>query len=162
MPEPSDYWPEIAERLRQLGIEARLIGALAALRYRRAPRFTADVDFLARSLDGAVAAFERDGYEVRVHREGGEPFMLHLLGHGRRIDILLAQTEYQHEALDRAGPDVIAVEDVLIHKLIAWRTRDITDIVEILATDPVLDLDYLDRWVDAWEVRDRWDEVRRA
>ena len=36
--EPSDYWTEFAERLEALGIEAKLIGALAAMQYRAQPR----------------------------------------------------------------------------------------------------------------------------
>jgi hypothetical protein len=59
-----------------------------------------------------------DGYDVRVESdEDGEPFALFIRGKGRRVDVLLAETEYQHEALDRATTDVITVEDVIIHKL---------------------------------------------
>lgn len=163
MPEPSDYSTEIAERLAALGIEAKVIGALAALRYRRTPRATTDVDFLARSLDGVAEAFEADGYEVRAEvDEHGEPYVLFLRGHGRRIDVLLAETEYQHTALDRATTDVITVEDVIIHKLLAWRSRDLDDVGDILSTGPDLDEAYLDRWVREWDVADRWDEVRRT
>jgi hypothetical protein len=163
VPEPSDYAAEFAERLRALGVEARLIGAHAALRYRRTPRVTTDVDFLVRSLDGIAAAMEADGYEVHEELdEDGEPFALFIRGHGRRVDILLAETEYQLEALDRATTDAITVEDVLIHKLLGWRSRDLDDIRDILSTDPALDLAYITRWVEAWEVADRWDEVRRT
>ena len=61
MPEPSDYWSTFQQRLAELGCEPVLIGALAALEYRLTPRFTTDVDFLVRSLDGVVAAFEASG-----------------------------------------------------------------------------------------------------
>lgn len=52
MPEPSDYFSEIQSILAELELDAVLIGALAAVRYRLQPRATTDVDFLARRLDG--------------------------------------------------------------------------------------------------------------
>lgn len=163
VPEPSDYSAEFAERLRALGIDARLIGALAALRYRRVPRSTTDVDFLARSLDGIAEAVAKDGYDVHAEVDDiGNPYALFIRGHGRRVDVLLAETDYQREALDRATSDVITVEDVIIHKLIAWRSRDIDDITDILSTAPLLDHGYIDRWVEAWDVRDRWSEILRT
>lgn len=162
MPEPSDYSAEIAEKLAGLGIEARLIGALAALRYRRVPRMTTDVDFLAGSLGGIAEAMEADGYEVRVERDAdGDPYALFIRGDGRRIDVLLAETEYQREALRRATTDVITVEDVIIHKLLAWRARDVDDITDILSTGIALDEEYIERWAATWDVADRWAEARR-
>jgi hypothetical protein len=162
VPEPSDYSSEIAEKLAGLGIEARLIGALAALRYRRVPRTTTDVDFLARSLTGIAEAMLADGYEVRAELdETGEPYALFIRGRGRRIDILLAETAYQQEALERATTDAITVEDVIIHKLLAWRARDIDDVTDILSTGMDIDQQYIDRWARTWDVADRWDEMRR-
>jgi hypothetical protein len=162
VPEPSDYSAEIAEKLAGLGIEARLIGALAALRYRRVPRMTTDVDFLAGSLGGIAEAMEADGYEVRVERDAdGDPYALFIRGDGRRIDVLLAETEYQREALRRATTDVITVEDVIIHKLLAWRARDVDDITDILSTGIALDEEYIERWAATWDVADRWAEARR-
>lgn len=163
MPEPSDYSARLAERLGALGVDAKLIGAMAALRYRRTPRATTDVDFLARSLTGIAEAFEADGYDVRAELdEEGSPYVLFIRGNGERLDVLLAETDYQREALDRATTDAITIEDVIIHKLLAWRSRDLDDLTDILATDPELDEAYLDRWVAAWQVQDRWDEVRRT
>jgi hypothetical protein len=54
-----------------------------------------------------------------------------------------------------------ALEDVIIHKLLAWRSRDRDDIASIFAGGTELDEGYIDGWVDAWEVRDRWEEARR-
>lgn len=162
MPEPSDYSAELAERLAELGIEARLVGALAALRYRRSPRSTTDVDFLARTLDGVAEAMEADGYDVHADLdEDGQPYLLSMRGRGRRIDILRAETAYQHEALDRATGDAITVEDVIVHKLIAWRARDVDDVTDILSTGVALDEGYVERWAEAWGVTDRWQEARR-
>ena len=161
MPEPSDYWSEFAGRLERLGIEAKLIGALAAALYRATPRTTTDVDFLARSLDGLVDDLVADGYECQVMDDGGEPYAVFVRGHDQRIDVLRAETAYQHEALDRAEGPAITCEDVIVHKLLAWRARDRDDVREILRAGHDLDEDYIAGWADRWKVGDRWDEARR-
>lgn len=162
MPEPADYSSHFADRLRELGIEPVLIGALAANEYRQVARLTTDVDFLARSLTGVAEAMEADGFEVRTMAEpGGLPYLLFIRGSGIRVDVIAAQTEYQIGALERAVDGVLTVEDVIIHKLIAWRSKDQADIEQILAADPELDVAYLELWADEWGVEDRWEEARR-
>ncbi len=162
MLEPSDYSEAFAERLRSLGVEAALIGALAALRYRHRPRYTIDVDFLARTLDGIAASVEADGFETKVLAEPDEPpYAIFIRGDGRRIDVLRAETSFQHAALDRAVGGVITVEDVIVHKLIAWRPRDRDDVDSILAAGHELDVAYIEGWAREWEVLDRWEQARR-
>ena len=162
MPEPSDYWADFAERLDRLGIEAKLIGALAADLYRATPRSTTDADFLARSLDGLVEDVHADGYDSQVMTDDkGQPYAVFIRGHNQRIDVLLAETEYQHVVLDRAAGPAITAEDVVVHKLIAWRARDRDDIEQILRGSVTLDTAYIDEWAARWEVTDRWAEARR-
>ena len=79
---------------------------------------------------------------------------------GARAAILISATDYQEEALARARDHVLSIEDVLIHKLIAWRSRDRDDIASILSTGPDIDLAYLKRWAREWEVEDRWREAQ--
>jgi len=57
---------------------------------------------------------------------------------------------------------VITVEDVLVHKLIAWRARDRNDIASILETAPKLDETYIEHWATEWDVLDRWYEARAS
>ena len=72
------------------------------------------------------------------------------------LDVIASETEYQTEALARAKVTMLgnialralAVEDVLIHKLIADRYKDAADVDDILRTDPHLDVDYLCKWLD--------------
>jgi hypothetical protein len=86
------------------------------------------------------------------------------------VDLLLAETDYQREALRRAVLDrstspsvrVLAIEDVLVHKLIAGRPRDLADVEDILATDPPFDEAYVERWVAYWDVGDRWRRLREG
>ena len=162
MHEPSDYWTEFAERLAALGVKTRLIGALAAMQYRAQPRVTTDVDFLAASLDGVPDALRAAGYECEVVSDAdGEPFAVFVRGKGHRVDILKAETEYQRQVLDRGTGPAITVEDVVVHKLIAWRPRDRDDVAQIFAAGCALDESYIEHWAETWEVEDRWAEAKR-
>lgn len=154
---------DIRRRLAASGIEAVVIGAVAAARYRATPRETTDVDFLARSLDGLAEAMLADGFTVHsvAEPDSGEPYAVFIRGKGLVVDVLLAETEYQRTAMDRAVDGVITAEDVIIHKLLAWRPRDRDDIASILGHGHQLDVDYIESWADAWEVRDRWEAAKR-
>lgn len=161
MPEPSDYLAEFRDRLVAMGLEPVVIGAMAAIRYRLEPRTTADVDFLVLHLAGVDAALIADGYEVRLLAEPGqEPYAAFIRREGVQVDLIRAETSYQREALSRAIDGFLSPEDVIVHKLIAWRPRDRDDIESILATGRPLDVAYIDRWATAWDVLDRWLAVR--
>jgi hypothetical protein len=160
--EPSDYSTEFADRLRALGVEPVLIGALAANVYRLTPRSTTDVDILVSSLTNVAEAMEAAGFEVKVMAEAGEPYAMFVRGDGIRVDLLAAQTEYQRLAIARAVDGVLTAEDIVVHKLIAWRTRDRDDVQQILAAGHSLDRGYIAGWAEAWGVADRWEEALRG
>lgn len=163
MPEPSaSSAAEFQDRLRALGFDVVLIGAMAALRYRLTPRVTTDLDFLARSLSGLSEAMREQGLHVTEMAEpGGEPYVVFIRGSGWSVDVLLAETDYQRVAMDRAVDGALSAEDVIVHKLIAGRPRDRDDIQSILAGDIQLDVSYISEWAQAWGVLDRWEEVVR-
>ena len=164
MPEISDsFAAEFRRRLAELGIEAVLIGALAAARYRDAPRETTDIDFLARSVDGLVEEMKSQGYAVHAMVEPGSdvPYVVFIRGTEVPVDVLLAETDYQVGAIDRAIDGIITAEDVIVHKLLAWRARDRDDIASIFAGGHPIDEEYIELWADAWQVGDRWDEAKR-
>lgn len=163
MREPSDSADSAAEILDRLGLRWALIGALAAIRYRATPRMTTDADLLVERLDGVAERFAAAGYEVEVFADADEePHLLTARGRGDRIDLLAALVEYQGIALDRAIDHVITVEDVIVHKLIAWRPRDRDDIASILEAGHDLDEAYIERWAGEWDALDRWQEARRS
>lgn len=163
MREPSDSAAAAAEILDAAGVEWALIGGLAALRYRATPRLTVDADFLASRDPALAAAFRAAGYEVsEVGDPGEEPHLLLVRGHGDVIDVLLSVVDYQDVALRRAVDHVLTVEDVIVHKLIAWRPRDRNDIASILETGIPLDEDYIAEWAERWEVTERWAEARAS
>ena len=76
-----------------------------------------------------------------------------------QVDLIVATTEYQERALERARDHVLTVEDVFIHKLIAWRPRDQDDIRSILSTGIAYDAEYVNHWAREWGVEDRWREA---
>lgn len=148
-----------------------VVGAHAANVYRREPRFTADVDLLvalgSQSMADAAAAFTERGWTVRtIDPEGWLLRVSHTeFGH---LDVIASETSYQDEALRRSrnvdlgegrSAHVLAPEDVVIHKLIADRAKDDADIEDILRAAPPLDWDYLDKWFDAWELRERFEKI---
>jgi hypothetical protein len=47
---------------------------------------------------------------------------------------------------------------VIIHKLIAGRPRDLDDIRSILETGAELDRQYLDHWIEEWDLGERWQQ----
>lgn len=155
--DPSAWLASIAEVFDSVGVEWTLVGALAANRYRATPRFTTDVDTLATFDHELERRLIDAGYEVDVIADEGEPPHLIRCHRGTEaIDILLTVVEYQRVALERAHDHVLTVEDVIIHKLIAWRLRDRDDIRSILEAGVALDRRYLDRWILEWDVADRW------
>jgi hypothetical protein len=161
--EPSDSAASAAEVFAACGGRWALVGALAALRYRATPRLTTDADFLADDVDGLEDAFREAGYEVTPVGEAGErPHLLVVRGRGDQIDVLLPVVEYQEVALQRAEDHVITAEDVIIHKLIAWRPRDRNDIASILEAGTDLDDAYIRHWATEWQMLDRWDQARAS
>lgn len=160
-PGPLAWLGSLAEALDDLGVGWVLAGAFAADRYRAEPRFTVDLDLLVEWDDRLPATFTDLGYDVRTMADPGEaPHLLRLARPTERIDLIVAVVEYQRLAIERGRADhVLTVEDVLIHKLIAWRGKDRDDIASILATGPRLDEAYLDEWIAAWQLGDRWSEA---
>jgi hypothetical protein len=159
---PSAWLASIAEIFADLAVEWTLVGALAANDYRATPRFTTDLDTMAAWDDRLVDRLRAAGYDVDVVADPGEPPHLIRCHRGpEAVDILIPVIDYQRIALDRAVGHVLTAEDVIIHKLIAWRDRDRDDIRSILESGLPLDASYLGHWIDEWDVRDRWSEFTR-
>ena len=78
---------------------------------------------------------------------------------GIRIDLIFSFSPYEKKALERTnnipiGKALVAfasIEDLLIHKLIAGRPRDLEDVRGILIKNPALDQTYLLHWLQQFE-----------
>jgi hypothetical protein len=154
-----------------------VVGALAANAYRVQTRTTTDLDLLAvLSEDDYQAvrdALDRDGWQVRA--TGGESLAFPDIVRLRHndyfpADVLLAKIPYQLAAVQRARLlDPIALgfalpylspEDVVIHKLLAYRFRDRDDLESLAKAGVALDEAYIEYWCREWEITDRWCEFR--
>ena len=85
------------------------------------------------------------------------------------VDVFLAATDYQREAYNRRarhdydgiGVTICSPEDLLLHKLVAHRLRDRSDIADLLLVSGRLDGAYLRRWAEHLGVTQRLDEALR-
>lgn len=144
------------------GIDTVVIGAHAANLYRLEVRHTVDVDLLASSLEGAGDVLRAAGWSVReISDEEGHAYVMSAKAGSAVIDLLLAETDYQRMAMRRAVDGALTVEDVIVHKLIAGRSRDIDDIRSILATGIDVDERYVSENAREWGVLDRWSDLDR-
>jgi uncharacterized Zn finger protein len=109
-----------------------------------------------------VPALEKAGWSTRSSTDPGEsPHLIRAQRGQDRVDLLIALSPYQQEALKRARNHVLTVEDVLVHKIIAWRGRDRDDIESILAVGHQIDWAYVERWVEYFGFESRLAELNR-
>lgn len=166
---------ELARVLDGLSIRWALIRGLAANRYRRAVRYTVDIALLVARPEWGIrdveAALTAAGWSVRRADADADAALLRA-NHTAfgPVDLLVACTDYQRGALERARAEtvqgvgatpVLAVEDVIVHQLIAGRYQDMADIEAILDGGVVVDASYVERWAEFWDVLDRWRTLTR-
>jgi hypothetical protein len=130
------------------------------MRYRSTERPTADVDLLVGSSKGLVHLLVEQGFDVRPFQDEESVFLIRARRGDCLVDLMVPVTDYQELALRRADQHVLTAEDVIIHKLIAGRSRDYADVQSILSTGLRLDEAYLDHWAQEWDVIDRWNALR--
>lgn len=156
----------IARALDGAGISYMIIGGQAVLLHGE-PRLTRDIDVtvgtdaseLARILSvtdaaGLLPSVER--VEEFVRRTNVLPLMDGPTA--IRVDLIFSFTPYEMEAIRRSisvpfnetPVHFAAVEDLIIHKLVAGRPRDLEDIRGVLARTPVIDEEYLTRWLSSF------------
>lgn len=156
-----------------------IAGALAANAYRLEARTTSDVDLVIEidepDYTDLVRRLQQDGWTVRP--AGGERLAFPDIARLRHpslmpADLLLAKTPYQSTAIRRAAlVDVLSSgellpclspEDVVVHKLLASRHRDLDDLESLAKAGVALDEDYVRRWCEEWQILDRWEDYRRS
>lgn len=135
MPSAWEWFETAAEHLSRFGHRWCRAGALAALDYRSVPRMTTDADLLVGWTDELQEHLRTAGYELQAYADPGEQphLLINRTADLGNVDFIVAGTEYQELALERAIPNrrVLTAEDVLVHKLIAWRLKDRDDIRSI-------------------------------
>jgi len=158
---------KIASALDRLCIAYMVIGGQAVLLYGE-PRLTKDIDItlgvgvegftqitdLARELSLKVLV---DDPEAFVHKTMVLPVIDDATG--IRVDFIFSHSPYEQQAIARtravpfgaAAVKFASLEDVVIHKIIAGRGRDIDDVKAILLKNPDYDTDYITGWLKEFD-----------
>ena len=158
---------QLLERI-ALGLEQRqlpymIIGGQAVLIYGE-PRLTRDIDVTLgvgpERLPDLLAFGQASAWRVLV--EAPEEFVQRTMvlpcldpGSGIRIDFIFSNSAYEQQAMERvrrvaigkAAVRFAAAEDVIVHKIIAGRPRDLEDVRGILLKNPDLDREYIRHWL---------------
>jgi predicted nucleotidyltransferase len=157
----------IAAGLDARGLPYMVIGGQAVLLYGE-PRLTRDIDITLgvgperwRELLEMSQAL---GWQVLV--ETPEEFVRQTMvlpcldpSSGIRIDFIFSLSSYEQQALERARPVTVgratvryaSLEDLVIHKVIAGRPRDLEDVRTMLLKNPQADQAYIRRWLKEFE-----------
>jgi len=174
----------IARGLERLGIPYMLIGGQAVLLYGE-PRLTRDVDVTLgvgpERLRELLEWIRGSGWQVLVEPAAefvGRTMVLPCLepASGIRMDFIFSFSAYEQQALRRVrrvpvgGAQVCfaSLEDLIIHKVLAGRPRDVEDVRSILLKNPGFDLDYVHHWLREFDrslgekLVERFDEVRQS
>ena len=158
---------QLLERI-ALGLEQRqipymIIGGQAVLIYGE-PRLTRDIDVTLgvgpERLPDLVAFAQTSAWRLLVERP--EQFVQTTMvlpcadpESGIRIDFIFSHSAYEQQAMARvrrveigkASVCFAAAEDVIVHKVIAGRPRDLDDIRGILLKNSALDRAYVRHWL---------------
>jgi hypothetical protein len=146
----------LVELFERSGVRGAIIGGLAAAAWSR-ERYTRDVDAASTAanedLEHLLTTANDIGFSSRVpdpipFAKGSRMVLLTDDETGLNVDISMAVLPYELEAIDRAstitlaGVDVPVAQpdDILVMKAVAGRPIDLADIVEILSSNPGLDL----------------------
>lgn len=153
----------IASALDKNRIPYMIIGGQAVLLYGE-PRLTKDIDITlgvgVDRLGEMKAVVDRLGLKYltdKVDDFVNETMVLPVSEEksGIRVDFIFSYSPYERQAIGRAkgilfGKTRIkfaALEDVIIHKMIAERPRDIEDVESVLLKNPGYDSRYIEKWL---------------
>ncbi len=154
---------QLARQLDKARVPYMVIGGQAVLEHGR-PRLTEDIDLTLgippRDLDRLLRAIGELG--LTPSRADAREFvnLTHVLPTRQqdsplRVDFSMTDSPYELQAIAR-GVDVVidgvpvrfaTAEDLVIHKVIAWRGRDIDDIEGVLLKNPGMDTAYIRHWL---------------
>lgn len=155
---PEEWLAEFEKIFSNLHLKWAVIGGVGAQHYRFNLRGTVDLDFVVDRLSELIDLFEEQGFIFRVLKEHNDsPYLLQgITPDGMHFDIYEAHTDFEKCVLARRLDTYASPEDIIVYKLIAWRSLDQDDIAEILTTQTELDHGYIEKWAWKWDVLDNW------
>ena len=156
---------KISRELRKASIPHMVIGGQAVLLYGE-PRLTKDIDITlgigVNGLNKIKKIVSIIGLKILVKREFVDKNMVLPTieeKSGIRVDFIFSFSPYEKQAIER-GKDIklgktfvrfASLEDVVIHKVIAGRARDIEDIKSILIKNPTYDSGEIIKWLKEFD-----------
>lgn len=164
----------VAAALDLAAIPYMVIGGQAVLLHGE-PRFTRDIDI---TLGVGTEAIDRlllviDELGLRPLPDDPRTFVAQTLvlpavddATGIRLDMILSSSGYEAQAIERALSVTIGdrqvrfatAEDLIVHKIVAGRPRDLEDVRGVLLRNPGLDRAYVRRWLRQFEEAAETDE----
>ena len=157
----------VARELKQASIPYMVIGGQAVLIYGE-PRLTRDIDVTlgigVSELGRIKKVLPAMGLKILVKND--REFVEHTMvlptkdkGSEIRVDFIFSFSPYERQAIGRARDIKVgrtqvkfaSLEDVVIHKVISGRPRDLEDIKSILVKNPKYDSDYISGWLKEFD-----------
>jgi hypothetical protein len=158
---------KIALQLKKASIPYMVIGGQAVLLYGE-PRLTRDIDITmgigVDGLDRVKKIISIVGLESLIEKE--KEFVERNMvfptldkKSGIRVDFIFSFSPYERQAIERAkdiklGNSLVrfaSLEDVVIHKVIAGRARDLEDVKSILLKNLNYDSVYIKKWLKEFD-----------
>lgn len=158
---------QVQKRLEKANIPSMVYGGIAVIAWGR-PRFTQDVDLkvlltreeAVRLIECMTPEFQPDDEnpEAKLRQRG---FVFFRDPSQIRIDLVLAETGFDLEAMGRALPvemlpgislKICSPEDLLVYKMISNRPRDNDDVPGIIRRQKNLDDLYIEHWLHEFEI----------
>ena len=158
---------KIAIQLKKASIPYMVIGGQAVLLYGE-PRLTRDIDIIlgigVNELGRVKKITPAIGLKILVKKEKEfveRNMVLPTIDKksGIRVDFIFSFSPYERQAIER-GKDIklgrtsvkfASLEDLMIHKVIAGRARDLEDVKSILLKNPKYDCDYIEKWLEEFD-----------
>lgn len=158
---------KIALQLKKASLPYMVIGGQAVLLYGE-PRLTRDIDItLGVGVEGLAKVKKIIpviglGSLIEKEKEFVERNMVLPTidnNSGIRVDFIFSFSPYIRQAIERAkdirlGRSLVrfaSLEDVVIHKVIAGRARDIEDVKSLLLKNPKYDSVYIESWLKQFD-----------
>jgi hypothetical protein len=159
---------KLAIQLTKSNIPYMIIGGQAVLFYGE-PRFTRDIDItlgigidelykIKQVINKLNLTVKVKNYKKFAEQTMVIPTIDKKTGIG--VDFVFSYTGYERQAIKKAkdvkfgktNVKVASLEDVIIHKVIAGRPRDIEDIIIMLIKNPNYDVKYINRWLKEFDI----------
>lgn len=154
---------KLARALNKNDIPYMIIGGQAVLLYGE-PRLTKDIDITLgigidkwKIIDKIVHSIHLRPLISKIENFVKETYVFPVIDDksGIRIDFIFSYSPYERQAITRAKSVLFgktevkfaSLEDVVIHKIIAGRERDIEDVKSILLKSSGYDSQYIKKWL---------------